>query len=824
MPVAFISRSTGVLAVLVFLGLVAWNAARSSHALSARGGGTVSPFHDSKDSVLLRTMMRRIDSLNQEVSYLTQRVAGNKTGGDGAELAEQASTPFTVVPPPSGFGSAGVPSARAPSNPPAGRTGKGPRDGREGLHLLRAVTRALEASTIDYSLYQRALLSYCIGSPVRSAPASATTSGAESVAGRETGAAGESSSLSAWPGHTIDLLVHGRRQAALERALLQVSRDHLSGYAAAGLAVSSSNIDTATSTTATAATAASTLSSATSATTRVTFRGSGVAIDDAAAIIVHYYDMQFDKGARKAGEAGDADRWFIPHRNPRTKLHGKPQGHSPVEANDMVEDEVAEETGRAERRTWVGPKVVVRSADTRTTRTTGDPMSSAIYPAELILPTVFVDVSDGGDNGEGGEEGGGIDGKGGGNGEGEGSYGVRLRVRVPRERAMMLLWDNNENGDDSSHSLFMSSCAKAGAERGSSSGGGVGGVSDGDDAAARKAECAFSSKKRCPLRSTAGKGSGGDSSGRGVGNTIGGVEGGPCDCIEVITCGGGKAASCKDDGSYPGKGWCYVRSSSDCPGASASACTPLYWKQCASERNVDAFLPGDTKPLIRTPPPSSPLILAFASSSSAQQQQLHQQSQQPHGRPPQLDNTKVCAAGDASYLDRSQRIMGSWRTFSDAIGLDYWLEYGSALGQEMWGGQIPYDHDVDISVRWGDSGKIAAAAADELLLKKLGVKKIVVQPGWRMPWQNRSCVQMVFIMCVYYRERERDQCIDGVLTRVLTPTLSCPYTIRTSLPPQVPPGKGRRFRGASCPLLPVVRPGRGRGQVRLCRYLGLTHT
>ena len=466
------------------------------------------------------------------------------------------------------------------------------------------------------------------------------------------------------------------------------------------------------------------------------------------------------------------------------KLHGKPQGHSPVEANNMAEDEVAEETGRAERRTWLGPKVVVRSADTRTTSTAGDP-TSAIYPAELILPTVFVDVSDGGDNGEG-EEGGDREGKGEGEGEGGGSNGVRLRVKVPRERAMMLLWDNNENGDDSSHSLFMSSCAKAGAERGSS-GGGVGSVSDGDAEAARKAECAFSSKKRCPLRSTAGKGSGGDSSGRGGGNTIGGVEGSPCDCIEVMTCGGGKAASCKDDGSYPGKGWCYVRSSSDCPGASASACTPLYWKQCASERNVDAILPGDTKAVIRTPPPSSPPNLASASSSSAQQQQLlvHQQSQQPHGRPPQLDNTKVCAAGDAAYIDRSQRIMGSWRTFSDAIGLDYWLEYGSALGQEMWGGQIPYDHDVDISVQWGDSGKIAAAAADEVLLKKLGVQKIVVQPGWRMPWQNRSCVQMMYIMCVIggremeretererERERERDQCIDSVfLTRVLTPTL-----------------------------------------------------
>ena len=74
------------------------------------------------------------------------------------------------------------------------------------------------------------------------------------------------------------------------------------------------------------------------------------------------------------------------------------------------------------------------------------------------------------------------------------------------------------------------------------------------------------------------------------GTSSGTSSGFPCDCIEAPACGGNKAATCRDDGAFPGKGWCYVRSP-DCPGVTKGGCTSvdLYWKQCNDETSTSAI-------------------------------------------------------------------------------------------------------------------------------------------------------------------------------------------------------------------------------------------
>eukprot|EP00947_MAST-08B_sp_MAST-8B-sp1_P000805 g805.t1 len=99
---------------------------------------------------------------------------------------------------------------------------------------------------------------------------------------------------------------------------------------------------------------------------------------------------------------------------------------------------------------------------------------------------------------------------------------------------------------------------------------------------------------------------------------------------------------------------------------------------------------------------------------------------------------RVCEPGDQELLDRSKRMLAGFAALAEKIGLDYWLTYGSALGQAVWGGQIPYDTDIDVSIVLHDTPKLERASLDKDLLASVDVVEVRVHPSWNKPWQKRQ--------------------------------------------------------------------------------------
>ena len=107
----------------------------------------------------------------------------------------------------------------------------------------------------------------------------------------------------------------------------------------------------------------------------------------------------------------------------------------------------------------------------------------------------------------------------------------------------------------------------------------------------------------------------------------------------------------------------------------------------------------------------------------------------PSSTPPLV---RVCADGDQGRVDNCMHLLKMWKALAGHLDLVYWLSYGSALGQEVWGGQIPYDTDIDVEIIQGDTIKLQNVASDEALLSKLGIHKLRIHPHWRRPWTERQ--------------------------------------------------------------------------------------
>ena len=111
-----------------------------------------------------------------------------------------------------------------------------------------------------------------------------------------------------------------------------------------------------------------------------------------------------------------------------------------------------------------------------------------------------------------------------------------------------------------------------------------------------------------------------------------------------------------------------------------------------------------------------------------------------------LTATKACSSGDTSRRATARALLRSFHAFMKEFEIEYWITYGTALGQAVWSGGIPYDTDVDVAMKLSDAKQFAALLSKpnaSRLLKSAFNAKLVLQPDWQKPhWKERK----------YYRE------------------------------------------------------------------------
>ena len=112
-----------------------------------------------------------------------------------------------------------------------------------------------------------------------------------------------------------------------------------------------------------------------------------------------------------------------------------------------------------------------------------------------------------------------------------------------------------------------------------------------------------------------------------------------------------------------------------------------------------------------------------------------QDENKPHPNQPFICNPTA----DVALRKTVRDLLHSFHKFAMATNLSYWITYGTALGQEVWKGAIPYDEDVDVSVRHRDGEAFYKLSLDKARLKSQFGANMIIHPDYKKAhWRDRK--------------------------------------------------------------------------------------
>jgi phosphorylcholine metabolism protein LicD len=138
---------------------------------------------------------------------------------------------------------------------------------------------------------------------------------------------------------------------------------------------------------------------------------------------------------------------------------------------------------------------------------------------------------------------------------------------------------------------------------------------------------------------------------------------------------------------------------------------------------------------------------------------------------PHRNTPFICdAAADTRTRQRAKALIRSFHKFAETQNISYWLCYGTALGQSVWNGSIPYDTDVDVYVLFRNGERLFNLSRRKNWLKSMYGAKLVVTPDFKKPhWEHRKyhrgmSVDFVAPIARYFRKGD-DRHVDiwGIL-------------------------------------------------------------
>ena len=104
------------------------------------------------------------------------------------------------------------------------------------------------------------------------------------------------------------------------------------------------------------------------------------------------------------------------------------------------------------------------------------------------------------------------------------------------------------------------------------------------------------------------------------------------------------------------------------------------------------------------------------------------------------DKPHVCGPGSDGIRLKWDHLFRRFSMFAKEANLEYWFTSGTALGQELWDGAIPWDLDLDVSVAHRDGERLLEWSKEHShTLKTKFNAKLVVQPDYKIPnWADRK--------------------------------------------------------------------------------------